>query len=202
MLFLIFLLPFLIFLFTLYKLSKDDHVFLRRNVRLENFFDITFLMIIVSWILTQIMSAKNVYSLTYVVLGGSAVLYLMGKYKRLPSGRVFDFFSLSFLTALPLWFLFVGFFIKKEEIVIYTIVAGVYLLLDIIFLKGLKPKIMNRSLPDGVISFYFLMIFSLLSLVQLIFNAIRVRSGLVNSENISLLILLVTGSILYFLRKR
>lgn len=202
MLFLIFLLPFLIFLFTLYKLSKDDHVFLRRNVRLENFFDITFLMVIVSWILTQIMSAKNVYSLTYVVLGGSAVLYLMGKYRRLPTGRVFDFFTLSFLTALPLWFLFVGLFARREDIIMYAIIAGVYLLLDITFLKVLKPRIMNRSLPDGVISFYFLMIFSLLSLGQLIFSAIKGKLSLVNPENIFLLILLITGFALYFLRKR
>jgi hypothetical protein len=194
MFFLIFLLPFLIFLFTLYKLSRDDHVFLRRNVRLENFFDITFLMVIASWILTQIMSAKNVYSLTYVVLGG--------KYRRLPTGRVFDFFTLSFLTALPLWFLFVGLFARREDIIMYAIIAGVYLLLDITFLKVLKPRIMNRSLPDGVISFYFIMIFSLLSLGQLIFSAIKGKLSLVNPENISLLILLIAGSALYFLRKR
>lgn len=200
--FLIFLLPFLIFLFTLYKLSKDDHVLLRRNVRLESLFDIALLMVIASWILTQALSTNDTYSLTYSVLGGSAVLYLMGKYKKLPLGRVFDFFSLSFLTALPLWFLLVGLFPKRGEILTYAAVAGIYFLMDMIFLKGLKPRILNRSLPDGVISFYFLMIFSSLSLALLIFNAIRGKSSLVNSENIILLLLFIVVAILFFLRKK
>jgi hypothetical protein len=108
----IFIPSLLIFLFTLYKLAKDDHVFLRKNVRLEQFFDMGFIVFFTSWIISIIFSPSNTVSLTYVVTGGALALFLLGKYRKLPIGRLFDFFTISLLAAAPAWFLLLGLFTK------------------------------------------------------------------------------------------
>jgi hypothetical protein len=199
--FLIFIIPFLLFLYMLYKISKDDHVFLRRGIRLEEIFDTAFITVILSWILAQFFPDRDSYSPTYFVIAGIMVLYFFGRNKKFLVGRLFDFFTLGVLTALPLWLVLVGVFAKNEEILGYGVLAGVYLILDIIFLRKFLPKIMNRSLADGVISKFFIIIFSVISLSYNVGLAVMEKESFINFENIALLVLLGVGFGLLFKRK-
>jgi len=197
----IFIPTFFIFFFTLYKLVKDDHVFLRKNVRPEQIFDVAFIVIMVCLFFSQFQFSKNGSTLPFLVLGGSLSLYFIGRYKKLPLGRFYDFFTLSFLTSLPVWFLLMSLFSKKMELILYIINFFVYLILTLIFMNGFLPRIMNRTLKDGKLSIFFLTFFSFFSLVVSVIRVIKERVVFLNAENI-LLILLFVVSLVLLLKQR
>src|SRR5256885_4366774 len=131
---LIILIPaFFIFLYTLYTLAKDDYILIRRNISAEDIFDISFLVGISSLIFSRffyflvhpftnqnilflIFSTKGQFSLFGGFLGGVLVLYLISKYRRIPLGRVFDFFVFSFIVCLPFGFLGYGILYFKNQL--------------------------------------------------------------------------------------
>src|SRR3989344_8182295 len=161
---LIFTLSIFIFLHTLYKLVKDDHVFLRKNIKVEEIFDIAFIVTAIGLILAQIAAPKNITFLTFFVFGSSLSLLLIGKYKKFPLGRLFDFFTLSFLTALPILYLLESLLFKKIELIIYLISAFIYFSLAVYFNKILLKRVMSRTIKEGNLSVYFMIFFSILSL--------------------------------------
>lgn len=187
---------FFISLFVLFKLVKDDHVFLRKNIKLEEIFDIVFIATILGIIFAQFASAKNSFSLPQGVIGGALGLLLIGKYRKLPLGRLFDFFTLSFLTSLPVGFLIAALFSKKTQLILYFFGAFVYFLLAVFSTKNLLSRTMNRTLKEGSLSIYILMFFSLFSLLMPVFGAIKWHLNFFNPENISLIILFVISLIL------
>lgn len=194
--FLILLPTILTFLFTLYKLVKDDHVFIRKNVKLEQFFDIAFIVILSSWIFITFFLPENITSITYIVTGGSLVLCLLGKYKNLPIGRLFDFFTISFLTSIPPWFLLSGLIINIEDRLLFFSFAFAYLILALVFTKGFFPGVMSRKIREGTLSLCFFIIFTIISLVIPIFNAIKNKSNFLVQENIVLIVFMIFSIIL------
>jgi hypothetical protein len=197
----IFIPSLLIFLFTLYKLAKDDHVFLRKNVRLEQFFDMGFIVLFTSWIISIIFSPSNTVSLTYVVTGGALALFLLGKYRKLPVGRLFDFFTVSLLAAAPAWFLLLGLITKDMVRIINFSYAFFYIILFLYFLKGILPRVMNRTIKEGSLTVFFLIIFSIASLFVPVLNFIRERTNILTAENILLVVLFIL-SLALILRPR
>jgi prolipoprotein diacylglyceryltransferase len=173
----------LLFLFFLYKLSADDHVLIRKNISLEQMFDVAFstfwISLIISRIYYFIFEAKQVgnlfiaffttqggLSLTGAMVSAVASLYLISKYKKVPLGRLFDFFALSLLFALPVGYVGITLFHLKDKLILiipYLVCAVVYLTAAILFRKFLYPKLLNRTLKEGNISLYFLLLFSVTS---------------------------------------
>lgn len=199
---LIFLPSLLIFLFTLYKTVKDDHVFLRKNIKTEQFFDIGFITFFASWIITRILSPGNNFSLQYAVIAGTAVLYLMGRSRRLPLGRLFDFFTVSLLAAIPSWFIFLSLFTRGIERWANLSYAAFYFLLYIYFRKGVLPRVINRSIREGSLSIFFLIIFPLASLAFPVFNVFLRKANLLSPENIASALLFILGLVLLLKPKR
>ena len=195
---LIFTLSIFIFLHTLYKLVKDDHVFLRKNIKVEEIFDIAFIVTAIGLILAQIAAPKNITFLTFFVFGSSLSLLLIGKYKKFPLGRLFDFFTLSFLTALPILYLLESLLFKKIELIIYLISAFIYFSLAVYFNKILLKRVMSRTIKEGNLSVYFMIFFSILSLSTSIVRAIIEHGGFLNFENIILVFTFIVGLILLF----
>ncbi len=186
----IFIPSFIFFLFTLYKLVKEDHVFLRKNIKNEQVFDIVFIATIVGLILAQFASTKDSLSIPQVVIGGGLILFLIGKYRKFPLGRLFDFSALSFLNSLPIAFLMLGLFFKKNEIIVHLFQAFIYLLLTLFFTRRLLPRIMSRTFKEGNLSIYIFILFSSFSLLISIFNLIKGQMFFWNSENVSLLVII------------
>lgn len=181
MTYLIFLIPLLFFFFTLYKLVKDDYLLIRKNVPPEQVFDIAIVTCVISLIIARFLSlieqnipisnllpsffSPNIQGLSLVGLcvGGLIGLYIVGRYKKVPIGRLFDFFSLSFLVSLPFSYLLSGFFLRGFPLVLTFFNGLFYLIVMTAFLKLLYPRTMNRALKDGIVSLLFLLIFSLTS---------------------------------------
>src|SRR5258708_5406109 len=143
----------LVFLYALYHLVKDDYIFIRKGISLEQSFDIAFITL---WaglftsrflflffhldkgenFLVDFFSFKNGgFSLTGAIIGGTLAVYLMSKYKRLPLGRLSDFLSLSFLYSLPLLFLVDTLFVTKNELLFVFLNVIIYFVLLLFFVQ-------------------------------------------------------------------
>lgn len=209
---------FFIFLYCLYKFIKDDYVFIRKNISLEQLFDMIFGVIWISIFFSRFISfilnplpSSNYFltffslqhgglSLTGAVLGGLLALYAIGKYKKIPLGRLFDFFTLSFLIALPWGYLGFSLFLQKQELFLFLLNAGIYFVLMFVFLKVLYPRFMNRTMKEGNLSIMFLIFFSVISLGTSVLNQVNNQETIVNLHHILLLSLFVS-SLLFLLKQ-
>ncbi len=189
--FLVLLGCFILFLYRLYHLATDDYVLLKKNVSLEQIFNAAFACSFIALFFSRffhvLFHPQPVYlsilgfllfpyfpglSLTGGVLGGFVSLYIFGKVKHLPIGRVFDFFSMALLWVLPIGLL--GFFLLSQEITPGGIVR---LIMYVALLLGatlyLFPRVGSLEMKDGTVSILF---FIFLSLASLLGNGIDQRS--------------------------
>lgn len=195
----IFITAFFIFLYRLYKLSKDDHIFLRKNIKMEEIFDVAFISAVVGLIFAQIFSPKNISFLTFFVFGTAICLILIAKYRKFPMGRFLDFFTLSFITVLPIFFLVESVLFKRIELILYLISSFVYLFLAIYLNKILFKRILSRTLKEGIISTYFIIFFSALTFSTGIVRTLAYSMGFFSLENVILIFSLLAGFFLLFL---
>jgi prolipoprotein diacylglyceryltransferase len=207
----------LIFLYSLWRLVKDDYVFIRKGISLEQSFDIAFISLWISLFFSRLFDMafhyqmdKNIFlqffslnnggfSLIGAIVGGVIALFILGKYKKIPLGRVSDFFTLSLLFALPLGYLGSALFSERSQ-VLYTILNAVlFFLLLIFFMQFLKPKLMSRNLKEGTLSIIFLICFSLVTLLTNLLSSLRdLQNYFTNPVTITTIALLIFSIILYF----
>src|SRR5882724_8198363 len=207
---------FLLFTYCIYKLVKDDYVFIRRSISLEQMFDITFLVIASSLVFSRLLffilhplAHKNIFLLFFTprigglsllggVIGGYLSLYMIGKYKKIPFGRLFDFFTLAFVVCLPFGFLTSSLFMTGYQLFLYLFNAGVYLLLTVFFVRFIYPKLMSRELREGSLQSIFLLFFAFFSLINVIFLQQKGQIIFVSLESILLLFLFLFSLFLFF----
>jgi len=212
---------FFIFLFSLYLLSRDDFVFIRKDVTTEKVFNIAFVMFFVaifsSRILYVILNPSSNFlnplvfflfpyypglSLVGGVAGGALFLLVLSKRKRLLFGRLLDFFSVSFLSAFPFGLL--GYFLLSGEN-IFSPRSIVLLLTQVImfifFLKLLLPRILSGRFKNGTVGFLFLIFFAVVFLVD---NALG-RAGDIlglGLEDLILILMLYTSVVFLFRQEK
>jgi prolipoprotein diacylglyceryltransferase len=201
---LLILLPvFFIFLYALFKFSGDDHVFIRKNISLEQVFDVAFGTLWISLIFARIFyfifhpggaslfilffSAKDGFSMVGGVLGAILGLYIIGKYRKVPLGRLYDFFTLSALFALPAG-LYLDLVLPHKGDFMYQIIsATAYLLLLIFFFRLLYPRLLSRSLKEGNLTIVFLSFYSLFTLLISFIQFGKVSIEFLNIQSILLI---------------
>ncbi len=210
-----------VFLYALYKLVKDDYVFIRKGITLEQAFDFAFISLWVSLIVSRLtflllhyQSGKNIFlqffslkdpglSLVGSVIGGTVALLVLGKYKKIPLGRIGDFFSLSFLFALPVGYLCSALFVPRNELLYALLNVVLYFLLMMFFVQFLKPKLMSRSLKEGTLSILFLIFFSIISLVVAFLPSLNnINAFLLNPSSLLTALLLLVSTFFYFKEER
>lgn len=204
-----------VFLYCVFVLANDDFIFLRRDVTMEKLFNMIFLGSLFSLFFSRLFygfSAKNILSNPFVfllipyfpglsLLGGVVGLgvYFLFLTKRqgdtLPAGRIYDFFSIAFLIALPIGFVGYFLFSEKDMLVLKIIAQAVaYLILFIIFLKFFLPRLLNGKFKEGTITLIFLICFSTVSLISNAFSKINILVFLKNFENIILIMILILSA--------
>ena len=177
---------FLIFLFCLYLLANDDFVLLRKDVSTEKVFNIAFLVAIFSLISSRVLfivlnPSSNFLNplvfflfpyfpgltLTGGAIGGIIAFFILAKRGKFPTARLFDFFSISFLSPMALGFL--GYFLLSKSKFFsfhYIGLIVVYLALFVVFLKILLPRLLSGQLKEGTIGIIFLISFSAISVLE------------------------------------
>lgn len=211
----------LVFLYSLYRLVKDDYVFIRKGISLEQSFDIAFITLWISLFFSRLFDMffhfqrdKNIlaqffslpdggFSVIGAIIGGVIALLLLGKYKRIPLGRIADFFTLSFLFALPVGFLGSALVVQRSELLFTLLNAVLFFLLLIFFIQFLKPRLMSRALKEGTISILFLFFFSFITLFSSVLTSLdNVQQYLLDPSTISTAVLLIFSILLYIKEER
>lgn len=175
---------FLLFLYVIYKLVRDDYVFIRKNVSLEQMFDIAFISTAVGLVFSRLFyflfhfhQGDNIFSLFFFAnsggfsfvgacFGTALALYLLGRYKKVPMERYFDFFTLAFVVALPVGFIASAFFATKTTLLFILGNALVYTIFAIFCLKYVYPKLSSRELKEGNVYVVFLVFFAIVLLLN------------------------------------
>ena len=175
--FAIFFLLIIIYLYVLYKLVKDDYVFIRKNISIEQIFDLAFLALIggtffsrLFYFLFSPLKTGNVFFATFSpgiggfsliggVLGGLLTLLVVIRLKKAPLGRLLDFFTLALLCILPIGFLAYSFLQKQPELYLFLLYAVLYFVLALFYFKSLYPKILSKTQKEGNSTLLFLIFF-------------------------------------------
>src|SRR6185369_9455753 len=107
-------------------------------------------------------------SLFLAILGGMGFLYLIAKYKKIPLGRLFDFFTLAFVVALPVGYAFSAFLLRDYLLFLSLTNAFLYSVFALFSGKFIYPRLMSRELKEGSLHILFLIFFCFVSFLDLI----------------------------------
>lgn len=211
------LFSFFIFLFTLYLLSREDFVFLRRNISLEQVFNVAFITALFTLFFSRLFYVLFHFDTSYLnplvfflvpyfpglsflgaIIGYAVTLLVLTKQQKYPRGRFLDFFSVAFLSALPLGY--AGFLLTDlSSSLVFAILPIVYYSLLLLFYwKILLPRYLQGQMKDSMLGLLFLMNFSLFTLLLQLIQAFKEKTALVTLENGTLLILFLLSLFFYF----
>lgn len=185
---------FFVFLFCLYKIGKDDIVLIRKNVPLEQLFNIAFISAIVGIFSSRLFyvlanPAKGFLnplvfllfpyfpglSIVGGVLGSLLVIIYYTRQKKLPTTRILDFFALALFAAIPVGYIGAIFLTGRITLLEAFFLPITYLLLFIILSKFFFPKLIQNSINQGSIAALALILFSLISFLT---SMVQGRVGL------------------------
>lgn len=186
-----------IFLFCLHYLIKDDFVLLRKDISAERVFNLAILVSLGTLffarfgyaVLNPSANFLNLFvfflfpyfpglSLVSAVVGGSMIFFLISDFKKMPTGHLFDLFSISFLNAFPIG-LFGYFLLSRVHLLSLKpiLVFLISVLMFVFFIKFLLPKKHKNKFQDGSLGLMFLSLFSLILFTESItgiFKAVSV----------------------------
>lgn len=196
---------FIVFLYVLYTLAKDDFVINRKNISLDNIFDTAFLTAISALFFSRLffvlIHPKPVF---FTILGFSLFSYFPGlsligaalgglvfflpylKRKNIPMGKAIDIFALAFLSALPVGYL--GLIILEGNSIRSIFLLIVYTITLILSAKFIFPLSLRGKLNDGLFGVAFI---SFLSLFNILASFLNKKPMLFSTENIVFFVILI-----------
>lgn len=217
----ILLFSFLIFLFSLYILAKEELVFVRKNITLEALFNLAFLTGFVSLFSSRLLyvllnPSKDYFnplvfllfpyfpglSLVGGIVGGMAFLFYYGKLKKWPSGRIFDFFSLALLASLPLGLIGAQTLTDISDLFVLIMIPLIYAATLFFFIKVLMPLNVRGEIKDGSLGFLFLMIYSFISLLVQIVRSESTQQFFLHVDTVLLLLLFFSALVFLFIQEK
>lgn len=211
---LILLICFFIFFYIVYYLSRDDFVLTRKDTPIGAVFSLTFLMSLFSLFFSRLFfvfsyksgeflnllgfftfNSSAGFSLIGAIAGAEIFIYLYCDYKKIPAGKIFDLFSLSFMGVLPIGLL-LTFVIHLGKVGIFDNIILVFsILLLLLFAKIIYPFSVKGEIKDGSLGFMFVAIFSCIYFLTRLFLDLKNFSFL-NLENVLLLVTLFSSLML------
>jgi prolipoprotein diacylglyceryltransferase len=205
---------FLLFLYIVYYLSRDDFVLTRKDIPVTKVFSLGVLSGLIA-----LLSARLIFvfshptpvllnplgflafyryaglSLIGAIAGVEILIYAYCRYQKMPAGKIFDLFTLSLLGVLPVG-LIGNFIVNLGRVGLFVNLLFVFsLLLLILFGKFIYPFSTKGEIKDGSLGFIFVAIFSLVYFLTELFLNLK-DFAFLNPENILLLILLFSSLIL------
>ncbi len=185
------LIGFMLFLFTLYVLSREDFVFLRKNIILDDIFNVAFVTFFFTVFFSRFFYVLTHFETSYLnplvfflipyfpglsltggIIGGVLTLLVITKKKKYPRGRFLDFFAFALLSVLPIGYL-IGLADRGEHAIIFSLLPVLYYaLLFFFFLRILLPRFLEGQLKDGMLGLLFLMNYALFTAVLAIVKSL------------------------------
>src|SRR5579872_5287448 len=201
-----------VFLFTLYLLAREDFILFRKNVSIEEVYNIAFILLIVTFVSSRlfyvIFHFKKIYlnplvffhilhypglSLIGGVVGAIIFCLLFYRSKKIPLSRLADVFMLAFLFALP--FTLLPTIITRN---IQTLVIVDYALFVIYAgLAGVMLKLFLKwKTYEGKIALSVLLLFSLSSYINHVFYDKSRLLFIFSGEEMLLILLFISSGLL------
>lgn len=206
---------FLVFLFCLFLLSKDDFLFLKRNISLEQVFNTAFLAGIVGLFFARVFYVAFNFapgflnplvfllfpyfpglSIVGAVFGIALTFFVFLKSDKLPIFHTLDFFSIAFLASASFGFLLNGIravVLQDKAMILKLIFPLVYLTTFIFFLRFFLKWRRMGELKEGSVSLLFLLFFSFF---QFTYNFAKATLGVENYFLIPIFLI----SLLFFIK--
>lgn len=205
-LFIVLLICFFIFLYVLYYRVKDDFIIARKDIAIDKIFNLAFLVALVT-----LFSARFFYilfnktfelfnplvflAIPYVpglslfggIIGGSIFLYMYGRYKKMPTAKIFDLFTISFISVLPVGYLINFLFLFGKTDLFYNFTGVSSFVIFLLFTKIIYPFSEKGEVEEGSISLMCMSIFSFFYFLLKLFLNIKTFSFL-DFENIIILL--------------
>lgn len=215
----------IVLLFSLHSLSRDDFILLRKNISMDQIFNISFLAIFVGLFAARLLyviahlkvgylNPLVFFALPYFpgvsaiggVIGAVLFIYYYTSYKKIHKERLFDFFNTSLLFSLSFGYVLrsvVLFSQKKHFAILEVIIPILLIILAGIYLFFLLPKHRRGEMKDGHIGLIFLSCFSgALFIIDVITKGPKLFRFIGLEGVISLIVLIITTSLLLKREKR
>ncbi|GDX62090.1 hypothetical protein LBMAG33_4000 [Candidatus Levyibacteriota bacterium] len=209
-----------IFLLSFYVLSKDDFLFLKKNISMEQMFNIIFALFFLGLLFSRIFfiifNFKSIFLQPLVFLafiyypgfslaGGFASIIIFAYFyllkQKIPIGKSFDFFSISFLSVFGVGLLIdviINFFKNKNIDIERFIIAIIFIIIFFFFIRIILPFQRRGELRDGSIALMFISLFSLIYFLIALFIEKKNLFFLIERDGIFWVILFVFSSLLFF----
>ena len=175
---------YIFFLFFLYRLGKEDFILIRKNIALEQLFNITLVATIVGLFFARLLYVLFHFNTTYfnplkffiipyfpglifpaMIAGGYIYIWYLSQLRRLPSGRIIDFYAIAIAGAMPLLTL-AQLFLSPTQLVLQLIIAGVYLITFFLFRLLLLPRASRGEIKDGTLGLLYIGMLSTIYFLQ------------------------------------
>ncbi len=210
----ILLLCFVIFMYFVYFLARDDFVIIRKDISLERIFSMAILTFFVSMLFARFFYALFYFnpgflnplvffdlpyfpglSLPGGVVGGSLFAYFYSSFKKMPFGRLFDIFMMAFIGVLPIG-LIIGYFVYLGKTSLFFNIILVFSILSFfLFTKLIFPYSSRGEIKEGSLGLVFISIFSFIYFISKLLLNVKTFS-FIAPENIFLLVSLFASLIL------
>jgi prolipoprotein diacylglyceryltransferase len=210
---------FLFFLYVVHVLSKDDFIIVRKDIEMEQIFNAALWTALVSLFFARLFyvifnpnlipkTLLGFLALPYfpglylagAVLGGGFFIALYSSYKKLPVGRIFDFFALSFSIVLPFSLLgnalllsWANFLLSLSQFVGFLVVA-------IVFLKIVFPRMQRNVLKEGSLGIFYLICLSVISFILNIILSWK-KFGIFEKDNLLWILVLIISIVIIVKRE-
>jgi len=216
--FLFFLASVFIFLFFVFSLCREDFVLFRKNIATEKVFNFAFLTVGVA-----LFTARIVYigfnfapgfmhplvfflfpyfpgfSLSGGMLGSMLFILIFADRYKLPRGRIFDIFTLSFVGTLPFMYLLeqLSLLLQKKQLMPFVFLVSIIYVGLFVFLFRLLEK--NKFIDGSVGYISVLAVTSFIFLSKLLGKV--AKSSLALQQDDLLFIIIFFLSILFLLQQ-
>lgn len=179
------------FLFTLYEISKDDTLFIRKNITLDNLFSLAFLSVGVGFFFARVFYVIFHFSFLYLnplafllvvyypglsfpggLLAVAIFLLAFARRKKMPLGHTFDFFGVSLLCAMPFGYIanaFIEPFSPFKHIFLPVIVAVLF----VIGVGVLLPRTNRNELKSGTLGTSSILVISFITFLTSILGSVN-----------------------------
>ena len=213
------LLSFIVFLFAVYVLAKEDFVLLRKNVLTEHVFDIIFLGFLLALLAGRIVFVLFHFSVHYLnpfvffllpyfpgisveggILGAGLYVYFYARNKKIPSLRISDILTQAYLIGCATFFLISGVWDLHLTLVVglLSIAVAVFYITCFFLIKNIFT---TSHWQDGVVTGASLVIDSLLRMLY-IFALMMINKKITfRAEMILTILLFLTGGVFFFIRR-
>lgn len=206
---------FIIFLYAVFLLTKDDFVILRSNTPMEKIFNSAFLTSIFGLFFARLLyvlfNPKPIFhsllgfilfpyfpglSLIGGIMGAFGFAYLFFKSRNMPIFRLLDFYSMGFLCAFPV--ALAGIILITHSFNLYFLLGLIFFLIYFsLFAKFAFGPAIGSKIKDGVLFYLFLFSFSASYIIERIFLA-KFKFNIDSENLISLMLFLVSGVFLIY----